>query len=263
MKHLFTFLFLSFLAISVQAQCTINFNPNQSGDELEIDGQGVNQTITQTTDLNFDGNGAITFTYSGSNGSSFSYDCGSIQFNSGPINDGFQHFESSPLPVELTFFKLEIINNSVALKWQTSTEKNNEGFEIQHSMDGIHYEYIGFVQGNGTTLEVQDYIFIDFPRNGMNYYRLKQIDFDGGFEYSNVVYANFDNENTARMYGNVAENTLRLSGEGNALIVNSFGQVVKQIHLTESNIATINVSEFGKGIYYVKLKNETLRFVKI
>ncbi|MGB0864738.1 MAG: WD40/YVTN/BNR-like repeat-containing protein, partial [Saprospiraceae bacterium] len=65
------------------------------------------------------------------------------------------------LPVELTYFKGENVNQANHLSWQTASEQNNEGFEIERSTNGTDWETIGFVQGNGTTLEVSDYEFID------------------------------------------------------------------------------------------------------
>ncbi|HEY6625865.1 MAG TPA: choice-of-anchor B family protein [Ignavibacteriaceae bacterium] len=92
------------------------------------------------------------------------------------------------IPVELSSFTAEVISGNVNLKWTTSTEKNNQGFEVQRKQDNEFYT-IGFVEGNGTTTEINDYIFTD--RNvgsGNYYYRLKQIDFDGSTEYSDEIF---------------------------------------------------------------------------
>ncbi len=96
------------------------------------------------------------------------------------------------IPVELKSFSAQVKNNSVILNWITATELNNFGFEIQRAKnnDFLNWERIGFVQGKGTTSEPQTYQFIDndLPE-GKYFYRLKQIDFDGQFEYSFVVEA--------------------------------------------------------------------------
>ena len=92
------------------------------------------------------------------------------------------------VPVELTFFRGQATTNGNALQWQTASEFNNDGFEVQRSSNGKEWKKMGFVAGNGTTVETQDYTFLDErPIAGANYYRLKQIDFDGTFEYSDVV----------------------------------------------------------------------------
>ncbi len=94
----------------------------------------------------------------------------------------------SVLPVELLELEGRAEDNIVHLSWSTATELNNDYFEILHSLDGIEFESKGRVVGNGTTNELQEYAFIDrSPAPGLNYYRLKQVDFDGAFEYSKVI----------------------------------------------------------------------------
>ena len=101
------------------------------------------------------------------------------------------------VPVELTSFEASVSNNDVELKWTTETETNNQGFEIQRSLtptpsqrEGAldNWRTIGFVNGNGTTTEPQAYSFNDGNiASGKYQYRLKQIDFNGTFEYSNTI----------------------------------------------------------------------------
>jgi hypothetical protein len=93
------------------------------------------------------------------------------------------------VPVELTSFTGSYIGQTVELKWATASELNNYGFEIQRSAEGSPFATVGFVEGNGTTTDQKSYSYIDKNiTSRTNYsYRLKQIDFDGGFEYSSVV----------------------------------------------------------------------------
>jgi len=80
----------------------------------------------------------------------------------------------------------------VVINWTTATETNNRSFEIERSEDKTNFNVIGFVDGNGTTTEGQNYSFIDkLDKEGKYYYRLKQIDFDGSFSYSNIVEINY------------------------------------------------------------------------
>jgi hypothetical protein len=91
------------------------------------------------------------------------------------------------VPVELTSFTASASDGLVELRWFTATETNNQGFEVQRS-NGSEFETIAFVEGHGTTAEVQAYTYSD--RNvaiGSYSYRLKQVDFDGTFEYSDVI----------------------------------------------------------------------------
>ncbi|HSD62412.1 MAG TPA: YCF48-related protein, partial [Ignavibacteriaceae bacterium] len=98
------------------------------------------------------------------------------------------------IPVELTSFNAYAGENGVTLSWQTATETNNRGFEVQRSEIGGQksgWEKIGFVNGSGTTTEQMSYTFIDNKvERGTYYYRLKQVDFDGTFKYSNEIEVN-------------------------------------------------------------------------
>lgn len=100
---------------------------------------------------------------------------------------------ASMIPVELISFIVSTDQNSVKLNWKTATELNNYGFEIQRSYSvnnagELIWNNIGFIEGNGTTSEVSSYTFNDDkPGTGKISYRLKQLDFDGKFEYSTVI----------------------------------------------------------------------------
>lgn len=95
---------------------------------------------------------------------------------------------TNPLPVELTSFTAKLIGKSVLLSWQTSTEINNFGFDIER-LNNNEWAKIGFVNGNGNSNSTKNYSFIDdnIQSNGTVKYRLKQIDSDGQFEYSDVI----------------------------------------------------------------------------
>ncbi len=95
------------------------------------------------------------------------------------------------VPVELTSFTTTLVNGDVKLEWLTATETNNQGFEIERRKENNEYQKIGYVPGHGTTTEAYKYSYIDSKVTSSNYfYRLKQIDFDGSFEYSKEVSVN-------------------------------------------------------------------------
>jgi len=103
------------------------------------------------------------------------------------------------LPVQLSCFNASVINNEVHLNWETATEINNYGFDIERTVVCNGYgvlndwQKIGFVKGNGNSSSPKFYSFEDKPFGGKEFkYRLKQIDFDGKFEYSNVVFVSLD-----------------------------------------------------------------------
>ena len=100
--------------------------------------------------------------------------------------------ENGIVPVELASFTSSVTDNKVTLTWTTATETNNQGFQIERRKTqderSEEWENIGFVNGKGTTTELQTYSFVDKKlETGKYYYRLKQIDFDGTFEYSNTI----------------------------------------------------------------------------
>jgi hypothetical protein len=114
----------------------------------------------------------------------FDFSTNFVTFGAGDANN-------NSLPVELTFFTAENNGNRVDLKWQTASEKNNDFFEIQRSFDGTEFEVLGIVEGAGDSNETIDYDFKDYaPLAGDSYYRLRQVDYDGAFEYSEVIRIN-------------------------------------------------------------------------
>lgn len=106
----------------------------------------------------------------------------------------FDTSADSPLPVELTTFEGEYVNNSVQLNWETATETNNAGFEVQrqnseHGTQNSEWETLYFIVGHGTTNSPKYYSYIDedLPNTDKLFYRLKQIDNDGTYAYSKTV----------------------------------------------------------------------------
>jgi hypothetical protein len=101
--------------------------------------------------------------------------------------DNIKVIGSDVVPVELTSFAATTNNLNVTLNWSTATELNNSGFQVERS-NGSAYEVVGFVAGHGTTTDVQRYSYVDQNVNAGSYtYRLKQVDFNGTFEYSDAI----------------------------------------------------------------------------
>lgn len=100
----------------------------------------------------------------------------------------YAYSKTIPIPVELISFKALVSEGLIQLNWQTATETNNRGFNIERKSANSDYSEIGFVPGFGTTTEPKSYSFIDSRVSiGKYTYRLKQMDFDGSFEYSQKV----------------------------------------------------------------------------
>ncbi len=97
-------------------------------------------------------------------------------------------YYSMPLPVGLVYFKATKDGNQVELSWSTATEMNNDRFEVESSYDGVTWEYRGETKGAGNSQEVVDYDFgLRASASVVEYFRLKQIDFNGDFDYSEIV----------------------------------------------------------------------------
>ena len=169
-------------------------------------------------------------------------------------------FTSLVLPVELLGFEGRYENGSTQLDWSTATEQNNDYFEVQHSINGIDYEVIGEVEGAGNSVSILDYTFEDrSPKAGINYYRLKQIDYDGGFEYSPVISVTTISEESFHFYPNPSKGmiTLNFSGpavdEGSVSVYDAQGMVMKTIELSGNFYNTqLDLSTLGRGQYILK-----------
>ena len=121
----------------------------------------------------------------------------------------------------------------------------------------MNFEKIGFVNGNGTTLEEAEYEFLDESTdNSIAYYRLKQLDFDNAFEYSSIISIerNTANRQPLKIYPNpVVDNVTIENGKGLATIYNSTGQLIMQEPINSSK-QKINVSRLPKGTYFLKIR---------
>ena len=183
--------------------------------------------------------------------------------------------ENQTIPVELTSFTAEVSAKTVTLKWITASELNNSGFEIEKQVSGKQYtvsniwERIGFVEGKGTTAETNYYSFIDEEVSaGIYKYRLKQIDFDGSFEYSDVVevevnipaafslsqnYPNPFNPSTRIEYSIPSDGFVSLT------IYNTIGQEVSTLVNENQTAGNYSVSfsadKLPSGLYFYSLRN--------
>lgn len=110
---------------------------------------------------------------------------------------------SNPLPVEFTLFDALSRENDVLLDWVTASEKNNDYFELQRSSNGSNFEVIGQVKGAGTSNSPVSYSYSDIhPVSGLGYYRIRQVDFDGSYTYSDTRVVNRDKSIKWSLYPN-------------------------------------------------------------
>ncbi len=171
------------------------------------------------------------------------------------------------VPVELSSFTANVNATSVMLKWITASETNNRGFEVERKSDNGEFVTIGFVNGKGTTTEVQNYSFIDKNLKVGNYsYRLKQVDFDGTFEYSNVVEVfvaapqEFSLEqNFPNPFNPITQITfnLKVDSDVNLRIFNLLGQEVATLVDGRLSAGTQRIefkaNELSSGVYFYRI----------
>lgn len=130
-------------------------------------------------------------------------------------------FHVNPLPIELLSFNAKPNGNKVDLMWVTASEINNDYFTLERTTDGVNFEVVGTVKGNGNSTKVINYSSEDnVPYSGVSYYRLKQIDFDGKFTYSDLKMISFgtDSDFSFNIYPNPNDGDvfyLKISGNNN------------------------------------------------
>lgn len=183
---------------------------------------------------------------------------------------GIIEANSPALPVELMRFEAFELDNSVDLTWQTATEINNSHFEIERSTDRIEYQKIGIVEGNGSTLETQLYKFKDnIPVKGHNYYRLKQVDYDGKFEYSEVVMIDYTKEAIITIAPNPIVEGSKVSIQIGELknvdfvIFDITGKIVKSYYNIDKNGVLLDNLDSGIYIYQVRQEQHLIETNKL
>ena len=168
----------------------------------------------------------------------------------------------NPLPVDLTSFDAHVEGEAVVLKWATSSETDNAYFEIETSTDGARFESIAKIEGAGTVATAQSYSYTDEnPNNGVNYYRLKQVDTDGNFEHFEIVSVRLDKEGktfdvTPNPVGAFArvQLTENISEEAHIELISATGQTIKTVNVTASNgVQEIMMGDVAPGLYYIRL----------
>jgi plastocyanin len=180
------------------------------------------------------------------------------------------------VPVELTSFSASAQNNGVMLSWSTATEINNSGFEVERKQENSNWSNVAFVNGSGTTSSEIKYSFFDGSLTAGKYqYRLKQIDFDGSFEYSKVVDVDVNAPSKFELsqnYPNPFNPSTKISysvpktGYVSLKVYNALGQEVAGLvnGVKEAGIHTIefNAVKLNSGIYFYKLEAGDITQVK-
>ncbi|MGE5810472.1 MAG: LamG-like jellyroll fold domain-containing protein [Ignavibacteria bacterium] len=215
----------------------------------------VNADITSYTDLSTDSLSTYTYriyAYNADTVSTFSY----------------KAEITTSTPVELTSFTASVKNGSVLITWETATEINNAGFSIERRSENGKFADIAFIKGKGTTTNKSVYSYLDKSISfGKFSYRLKQVDYDGSYTYSNVTIVDLGLPKDfalAQNYPNPfnPSTTIKFTLPANAKVTmkvyNTLGQEVALILSGEFNAgiheAVFNASGFSSGVYLYRLE---------
>ena len=178
----------------------------------------------------------------------------------------------SPLPIQLLSFEGKVLSMGVQLRWNTASEFNNDYFELEKSTGGEKFGRIATIKGNGTSFESHHYEYLDTKvAAGRSYYRLRQVDFDGNFTYSNVIAVDFEGSFTFSVFPNPVTGTdlnfqiLGVKGTS-AVAISLFDQLGRNVLSTEAQVDELSGSVEGKlsidsladGIYFFRVDGSAI-----
>lgn len=168
----------------------------------------------------------------------------------------------NPLPVKLIIFTAKAKDkNIVNLDWKTSSEINNHHFDVERSADGKTFEKVGEVRGAGNTNRVTSYVFSDklAGTKPVFFYRLKQVDNNGDFTYSDVISVRFEASGNLVLYPNPSNGILYVNGlQQEAVVSDLLGNEVMKI----SADGMIDISELKQGVYFIRSGSITQKFIR-
>jgi hypothetical protein len=176
---------------------------------------------------------------------------------------------AATLPVKLTAFSVKSDGKKVTLNWTTESEQNNDRFDVEKSTDGSHWRNIATVKGKGSSNQPQNYTsYDDQPVTGTNYYRLKQVDFDGKFTISDVRSLKFGNSKNVlvsispnpvsdvvnfKLAGTAATNVVAIFSDANGKIIHH----QKFVNVQAGTLNQLNLRQKPTaGMYILKLQGE-------
>ncbi|MEO0683514.1 MAG: T9SS type A sorting domain-containing protein [Cyanobacteria bacterium J06649_11] len=160
------------------------------------------------------------------------------------------------LPVTLLSFTASPKNKTSVLHWETELEEENYGFFVEHSGDGKSFADIGFVEGKN---QPDNYSFVDTkPSEGINYYRLRQTDFDGSFEYSGIRSVRFQNQPQILIYPNPSNGELNITypDQPNSEDLFIYDVNGRLVHSEEAGVQKLDLSFLSNGLYLVVIGDQ-------
>ncbi|HMT27996.1 MAG TPA: T9SS type A sorting domain-containing protein, partial [Bacteroidia bacterium] len=167
---------------------------------------------------------------------------------------------ANPLPIQLLAFSGRNISKGNLLEWSTATELNNDYFTLERSRNGSDFEIITTVKGMGTSLTQHDYQYLDKNApDGINYYRLKQTDFDGHYTYSNTIFIQTEKSNSSfNIYPNPNDGSFYINFPDNGIptainVYDAAGRTIRTRIDMLSDFTKITFENISAGIYTLHL----------
>ncbi|MFK7948609.1 MAG: fibronectin type III domain-containing protein [Saprospiraceae bacterium] len=180
--------------------------------------------------------------------------------------------DQNALPVEMTTFTAQEEGKTNVLAWETATEENNAYFDVQRSTNGVDFETIGQVEGNGTIVNVSNYNFVDETPATVSYYRLLQVDFDGNSENSRIVIVKRKGgNNSVALYPVPVQDrlTVQYSATANEEMTITVTDVTGRTVVTKAvtaiqgeNQFKVDLNNLPSGSYFVRLQSDTNNIIR-
>lgn len=182
------------------------------------------------------------------------------------LDSYFDPFRSIPLPIEYQNFEATQKINGVVLSWIDATSSSIESFEIERSYDSNIYNQIGKISESNDFDTPNAYKFLDNnTQNGIRYYRLKIIKTGGSYSYSKVIKINYHGKKQIKIYPNPTNSNLHLEYSGSLPDIVSIYNVVGKLMLRatiNSQLKTIYIGDFQKGVYFLRIGGYDVKFIK-
>jgi hypothetical protein len=216
-------------------------------------------TFTRTSSSTAISFSTSAFTFTPPTTGTFQLRITNISTYAGPDNGNYGTIFSyigfnTPTPV--TLLNLIAVKNGseVDIDWETATEVNNDYFVVEKSRNGVDFTAVGIVDGAGNSQSALNYQATDHsPYNGISYYRLKQVDYDGTISYSEIKAINFNGNDNIIVYPNPNTGIFSiqgLNGDAEISVQNPLGQVIL-VKKVSSDSSEIDLSGQPSGIYYI------------
>ncbi len=171
----------------------------------------------------------------------------------------------TPLPISLLAFEALAKSSVVELTWTTATEVNNDYFELQRSQDANRWESIKIVDGKGNSSDLHTYKEVDDkPYLGTSYYRLKQVDFDGTFTYSEIRSVKFLENKRIEIYPNPAQDIVNIWSSGSferVRLLDVSGRILLDQKANSEGEFELDLKSFGKGLYFVEVDDQKVKLI--